>query len=93
MKYYFYSRINGTFANMNVECRKINTSPTTVDEKEILKLPLVTPPVRAIDLKFDLGTHVTARNRLGVTIKDALDVIYKLNKKRVGVYGSRILPS
>ncbi|RYO88481.1 hypothetical protein DL763_005980 [Monosporascus cannonballus] len=61
---------------------KINTSPTTIDDKDILKFPLVTPMVRAIDLEFALGSHVTARNRLGVTIKDALDAIHKLNKKR-----------
>ncbi|RYP47665.1 hypothetical protein DL768_006318 [Monosporascus sp. mg162] len=61
---------------------KINTSPTTIDDKDILKLPLVTPVVRAIDLEFALGSHVTARNRLGVTIKDALDAIHKPNKKR-----------
>jgi hypothetical protein len=61
---------------------KINTSPTTIEEKDVLKIPLVTPLVRAIDLQFDLGSHVTARNRTGVTIKDAMDAIHKVNKKR-----------
>ncbi|KXJ88552.1 hypothetical protein Micbo1qcDRAFT_166610 [Microdochium bolleyi] len=61
---------------------KINTSSMTVEEKDILKKPLVTPVVRAIDLHFALGSHVTARNRTGVTIKDAMDAIHKVNKKR-----------
>ena len=61
---------------------KINTSPTTVEEKDILAKPLVTPLVRAVDLHFQHGVVLTARNRNGVTIKDALDAIYKQNKKR-----------
>lgn len=63
--------------------RRINTSPTTVDEKEILKKPLVTPAIRAIELHFSYGLVVTARNRTGVTIKDALEVIYNKYKKKV----------
>ncbi|KAI2470205.1 hypothetical protein F4781DRAFT_186126 [Annulohypoxylon bovei var. microspora] len=61
---------------------KINTSPMTVDDKDILKKPLITPLVRAVDLHFQHGVIVTARNRQGVTIKDALDAIHKPNKKR-----------
>ncbi|KAI6088538.1 hypothetical protein F4821DRAFT_233202 [Hypoxylon rubiginosum] len=61
---------------------KINTSSSMVEEKDILKKPLVTPMVRAIDLVTDLGSVITARNRQGVTIKDALDAIHKANKKR-----------
>ncbi|KAI0382351.1 hypothetical protein F5Y04DRAFT_53464 [Hypomontagnella monticulosa] len=61
---------------------KINTSPSTVEEKDILKKPLVTPMVRSIDLVTELGSVITARNRHGVTIKDALDAIHKSNKKR-----------
>ncbi|KAL7621820.1 hypothetical protein AAE478_007320 [Parahypoxylon ruwenzoriense] len=61
---------------------KINTSSSTVEEKDILKKPLVTPMVRAIELITDLGSVIVARNRQGVTIKDALDAIYKANKKR-----------
>ncbi|KAL2019411.1 hypothetical protein VTK56DRAFT_9702 [Thermocarpiscus australiensis] len=61
---------------------KINTSPTTIDDKEILKKMLTTPPVKKIDLHFPLGLEVTARNIKGVTIKDALDAIYKQFKKR-----------
>lgn len=56
-----------------------------VEEKDILKKPLVTPMVRAIDLVTDLGSVITARNRQGVTIKDALDAIHKANKKRVSI--------
>jgi hypothetical protein len=61
---------------------KINTSPTTVEDKEILKKYLTTPSVRKIDLHFPLGLEVTARNLKGVTIKDALDAIHKAYKKR-----------
>lgn len=63
--------------------RKLNTSPNTVEDKDILKLPLVNPPVKKIDLHFPLGLEVTARNLKGVTIKDALDAIYKQFKKKV----------
>ncbi|AEO59104.1 hypothetical protein MYCTH_2315630 [Thermothelomyces thermophilus ATCC 42464] len=61
---------------------KINTSPTTIEDKEILKKMLTTPPVKKIDLHFPLGLEVTARNLKGVTIKDALDAIHKQFKKR-----------
>lgn len=46
-------------------------------------MKLTTPPIKRIDLHFPLGKEVTARNLQGVTIKDALDAIYKANKKRV----------
>ncbi|KAI0851195.1 hypothetical protein F5Y00DRAFT_16628 [Daldinia vernicosa] len=62
---------------------KINTSPSKIDDKDILKKPLVTPLVKSIDLKTNLGMVVTARNlKEGVTIKDALDAIYHKNRKR-----------
>ncbi|KIL92070.1 hypothetical protein FAVG1_04477 [Fusarium avenaceum] len=61
---------------------KINTSPGTVEDPAILKLPLSEPPVKRIDLHFPLGKEVTARNLKGVTIKDALDAIHKAYKKR-----------
>ncbi|RAH45515.1 uncharacterized protein BO95DRAFT_432202 [Aspergillus brunneoviolaceus CBS 621.78] len=61
---------------------KLNTSPSTVEDKDILKLYLVNPPVKKIDLHFPLGLEVTARNMKGVTIKDALDAIYKQFKKQ-----------
>lgn len=63
--------------------RKLNTSPATLDEKDALKKFLTTPPVKKIDLHFPLGLEVTARNLKGVTIKDALDAIYKQFKKKV----------
>ncbi|KAL5400057.1 hypothetical protein PMIN02_000173 [Paraphaeosphaeria minitans] len=62
---------------------KINKSPTTVEDSEVLKKPLTTPLVRKIDLHFPLGLEVTARNLKGVTIKDALDAIYKQFRKKV----------
>ena len=61
----------------------MNTSPATIDEKEALKKMLTTPPVKKIDLHFPLGLEVTARNLKGVTVKDALDAIYKQFKKKV----------
>ena len=63
--------------------RKINTSPSSVDDKDVLKKLLTTPPVKKIDLHFPLGIEVTARNLKGVTVKDALDAIHKPYKKRV----------
>lgn len=65
--------------------RKINTSPSTVEEKDILKKMLTTPPIKKIDLHFPLGMEVVARNLRGVTIKDALDAIHKAYKKRVSL--------
>jgi len=61
---------------------KLNTSPAKIDDKELLHKLLVTPPVKKIDLKWPLGLEVTARNLKGVTIKDALDAIYKQFKKK-----------
>ncbi|KAL4930049.1 uncharacterized protein BDV17DRAFT_290037 [Aspergillus undulatus] len=61
---------------------KLNTSPSTIEDKDILKLQLINPPVKKIDLHFPLGLEVTARNMKGVTIKDALDAIYKQFKKK-----------
>ncbi|CAL5873522.1 uncharacterized protein PFLUO_LOCUS7802 [Penicillium psychrofluorescens] len=61
---------------------KLNTSPNTVEDRDILKLHLVNPPVKKIDLHFPLGLEVTARNLKGVTIKDALDAIHKQFKKK-----------
>ncbi|EER37663.1 conserved hypothetical protein [Histoplasma capsulatum var. duboisii H88] len=61
---------------------KLNTSPTSLDEKDVLKKFLTTPPVKRIDLHFPLGLEVTARNLKGVTIKDALDAIHKQFKKK-----------
>ena len=52
-------------------------------EKSMLKKHLTTPPVKKIDLHFPLGLEVTARNMKGVTIKDAVDAIYKQYRKKV----------
>ena len=52
-------------------------------EKGYLKKLLTEPPVKRIDLHFPLGLEVTARNLKGVTIKDALDAIYKQYRKKV----------
>ncbi|KAK0257932.1 hypothetical protein LTR91_007667 [Friedmanniomyces endolithicus] len=61
---------------------KVNSSPATIDEKEILHKLLCHPPIKKIDLHFPLGLEVTARNMKGVTIKDACDAIYKQFKKK-----------
>ncbi|KAF2172863.1 hypothetical protein M409DRAFT_16817 [Zasmidium cellare ATCC 36951] len=61
---------------------KLNTSPTSIDDKEVLKKLLTTPPIKKIDLAFPLGLEVTARNLKGVTIKDAMDAIHKQFKKK-----------
>lgn len=71
--------------------RKLNTSPSTVEDRDILKLHLVNPPVKKIDLHFPLGLEVTARNMKGVTIKDALDAIYKQFKKKVPMLNLRCI--
>jgi hypothetical protein len=61
----------------------VNTSPSTIEDKEVLKKPLCEPLLKKIDLHFPLGLEVTARNLKGVTIKDALDAIHKQLKKKV----------
>lgn len=63
---------------------RINKSPMGLEdpEKGALKKMLTDPPVKKIDLHFPLGLEVTARNLKGVTIKDALDAIYKQYRKK-----------
>lgn len=74
--------------------RKLNTSPAKLDDKEVLKKPLCFPKVKKIDLHFPLGLEVTARNLKGVTIKDALDAIYKKYAKKVCLcFHLTLLPS
>lgn len=51
---------------------------------------LVTPPVKKIELHFPLGLEVSARNLKGVTIKDALDAIYKQYKKKASLASSHL---
>ena len=72
-----------TFGLVLTSNRRLNKSPATLEEKEVLKKFLTTPPVKKIDLHFPLGLEVTARNLKGVTIKDALDAIHKQFKKKV----------
>lgn len=57
-----------------------------MDDPSVLKVLLTKPPVKKIDLHFPLGLEVTARNLKGVTIKDAMDAIYKSYKKRVSFF-------
>jgi hypothetical protein len=71
--------------------RKLNTSPSKVDDQEVLKKLLVNPPIKKIDLQFPLGLTVVARNPRGVTIKDALDAIHKQFKKKVGSHTDPIV--
>jgi len=77
------SRLESNRATDIISDRKLNTSPSTVEDKEVLKKLLVNPPIRKIDLHFPLGLEVTARNLKGVTIKDALEAIHKQFKKKV----------
>ena len=69
-------------AVLTLSCRKMNTSPSTVQDPSILKKMLTEPPLKKIDLHFPLGLEVTARNLKGVTIKDAFDAIHKQFKKK-----------
>jgi len=61
---------------------KLNTPPTSIADPDLLKHPLCQPPLKKIDLVWPSGLSVTARNMKGVTIKDALDAIYKQYKKK-----------
>lgn len=56
----------------------------SIDEPQILSKHLVEPPVRSIDMH--LGNNIVVRagmNKNGVTIKDAMNAIYKHYKKKV----------
>jgi len=61
---------------------KINTPPSSIEDKDYLKKLVCHPPIRRIDLKWPLGLEVTARNSHGVTIKDVCDAIYKQFRKK-----------
>ena len=78
---------------MSFRFRKLNTSPSSIEDTAVLKKLLTTPPVKKIDLHFPLGLEVTARNLKGVTIKDALDAIHKQFKKKVCNFMSSRPPS
>jgi len=63
----------------------VNTSPTGdhVEDPAILDEFLTDPPIKRIDLWFELGdTSVSASNFKGVTIKDALKAIHKRYKTK-----------
>lgn len=72
--------------------RKLNESPTKVEDPAVLRQPLTEPKLKKITLHFPLGLEVVARNMKGVTIKDALDAIHKQFKKRVCVLSSLLRP-
>lgn len=62
---------------------KINTNPKTYPEQDLLPKLFTTPPLKSVELLFpQTGLTITARNLKGVTFQDALDAIYKHNKKR-----------
>ncbi|KAH8170347.1 hypothetical protein LIA77_09128 [Sarocladium implicatum] len=64
----------------------VNTSPTAdhVEDPAVLDEFLTDPPIKRIDLWFELGdTSVSASNFKGVTIKDALKAIHKRYKTKV----------
>ncbi len=88
-----YPTFNSLDLRLLMSPRKLNTSPSTVEDPSILKKMLTEPPLKKIDLHFPLGLEVTARNLKGVTIKDALDAIHKQFKKKVGAISSTYLSS
>jgi hypothetical protein len=63
----------------------VNTSPSAdhVEDPAVLDEFLTEPPIKRIDLWFELGdTSVSASNFRGVTIKDALKAIHKRYKTK-----------
>ena len=61
---------------------KINTSPTTLAESELLTKHISNPPCKKFELISPLGTSFIARDQKGVTYKTALDAIHKQYKKK-----------
>ena len=64
----------------------VNTSPVTdhVEDPAVLDEFLTEPPVKRIDLWFELGdATISASNFKGVTIKDAMKAIHKRYKTKV----------
>ncbi|KAI5809066.1 hypothetical protein DFH27DRAFT_542380 [Peziza echinospora] len=61
---------------------KINTSPMTIEEKDVLKKFATSPPMSKLDLRFPLGLTVTVRNKKGITVKDCFDVLWKQFRKK-----------
>ncbi|ODQ55761.1 hypothetical protein SAICODRAFT_69089 [Saitoella complicata NRRL Y-17804] len=53
-----------------------------IDAPDLLSQPLTSPPLRVLHLIFPQGLTLTVRNtKTGVTVKDAMDMIYKKFKK------------
>lgn len=61
---------------------KINTSPMTLQEPDIMKKMATSPPMSKLDLRFPLGLTCTVRNKKGITVKDCLDVLWKQFRKK-----------
>src|SRR5688572_17984988 len=64
----------------------VNTSPVpdNVEDPAVLDEFLTEPPIKRIELWFELGdASVSASNFKGVTIKDALKAIHKRYKTKV----------
>ncbi|KAI1320593.1 hypothetical protein F5Y16DRAFT_389751 [Xylariaceae sp. FL0255] len=59
---------------------KMNSSSATVEDKDILNKPVVTPIIRNLDVEVGPMT-IPVRNGDGITIKDVMDAIHKKKKK------------
>lgn len=69
----------------NADHNQITDSPAKIDDLDKLDWmhePITNPPVSRIDLKFPQSLTLTVRKPKGVTIKDAMDTIYKKFKNK-----------
>ncbi|KAJ5086359.1 hypothetical protein NUU61_007666 [Penicillium alfredii] len=55
---------------------KLNTSPSTIEDRDILKLHLIKPPVKKIDLHFPLGPGDAIYKQFKKKADDELDKPY-----------------
>lgn len=53
-----------------------------LDKLDWMQEPITSPPVSRIDLKFPQSLTLTVRKPKGVTVKDAMDTIYKKFKHK-----------
>jgi hypothetical protein len=60
----------------------MNTPLKTIEDFDI-SVPLTNPRLKAVQIWFETGIQVTARNRTGVTVEDGLKAIHKLYRKKV----------
>ncbi|KAI1260160.1 hypothetical protein F5Y18DRAFT_432509 [Xylariaceae sp. FL1019] len=61
---------------------KVNSNPSTLEDKEIANKPIVSPPIRNLDLKIgEIIVPVRNTAASGVTIHDAMTAIFKKKKK------------